>query len=481
MSTVNIVSHHEANVMNITDDSGISDKLSLTEEEVLERETTTITNHSFPFDIFPTFLQEKIKHTSLKYSFPAEVYGVLSLGAISAAIGNQYRIVDYDAKTTTISTPLSLYSAIIARSGMGKSGALRTFTEVLRVLNTANYIEDEKRYAEYLKEQDQDKSPPRQRSFVVSDYTPEYLTDALIRNPQGVVAILDELAQLSGDMSRYGGTSHDFKYCSLLSGGVVSIERKHQRNIEQSNTFLTIISAGTKSALKNLAAKNRLDSGFFFRFLLSIPLFEKVEKQKVKGLELYEIEYDEFIKKLYYSSGKEWRESNNKAVSTYIKFTYEASEILEEAKNALLEEVEREHEDNETIRSAFLRQFAYVERFAGICAIINAIDRNKFIDERFKIHKGYVYKALRLFRYFKQNMYAALCQVGAVNQKFSAREIRMYEVLKGVSDEFRASELIKYAKASKLLSESQVKRNLRDKILVTQNPITKVYRKTTRK
>ena len=154
-----------------------------------------------PLDFFPGFLKDHIIDTARALSVDPAMVGSAVLGALSAAIGNSWRV---KVKPGWDASPC-LWSLAWAKSGQGKSPVVEKAIEENVLIDTELLRAYDKAYQEYLesirskkKEEHTEKiKKPIRRQAAVQDFTIEALKWALAcclavagRHDEGSIVLL---------------------------------------------------------------------------------------------------------------------------------------------------------------------------------------------------------------------------------------------------------------------------------------------------
>jgi hypothetical protein len=114
-------------------------------------------------------------------------------------------------------------------------------------------------------------SQPNRPRCVVSDSTPEALTQILFENPRGVLLSRDELSGMLGGMNRYnGGDGERAMYVEAYGGGTYVVDRKGGGMLLIPNFTISILGGIQPDRFSALIAKTA-DDGLSARFLWVSP------------------------------------------------------------------------------------------------------------------------------------------------------------------------------------------------------------------
>lgn len=231
----------------------------------------------FPVEVFPTPIQEIIKATHECLNFPIDFIGASILYAISVSIGNTQKIEIMKGWQENA----VLYLAIVGRAGTNKS---HPFSFALSPIEQCDNLEFQK-YQNEKQEYDVIASLPKKERIaqgyeepeipvweqhLVTDFTPEAITDVHKSNKRGIGVYADELASWFKNFNRYNKGSEEQFWLSVWSGKPIRINRKTSDPIYIPLPFISV--AGTiQPGVLNELAENRTENGFLDRLLFVVP------------------------------------------------------------------------------------------------------------------------------------------------------------------------------------------------------------------
>jgi hypothetical protein len=242
----------------------------------------------FPVSLLPSPVQEFVAAGAKAINVDSAFLAVPVLVACAGAIGNARRI---RLKSTWTELP-TLWAAVVAESGSGKSPAMKMALEPCEQLNQDAYaqytIEMERFQCDRLKWKEAFKSwqrgetigepplepyQPHVERLLVNDTTIEALSNILMSSPRGVVVSADELSGWFHSHRRYGNAGDASLWLSLHSAGSLAIDRASGN---QPTKFIrpataSIIGGVQPGVLNHLMTPEYLDSGLMARFLLVRP------------------------------------------------------------------------------------------------------------------------------------------------------------------------------------------------------------------
>ena len=255
---------------NINSDELINSVLSLKDR---------LSGSEFPTHILPQKMQEIVRHTNQCLGYPIDFIASSMCFAASVATGNTH-IVRFKEGW---SEKAILYLAIVGKAGTNKSHPLsfamrplldfdtrenniytKQKEEYNRVCGLSKKERDEEGFSEYPK-------APLQKKFIVSDTTPEGLSEVLNTNKRGICLYADELKSWINNFNRYSKGSEEQLWLSIFSGKPIIIDRRGADSISIRHTFVGVIGSIQHGLLKDLSKGEKSDSGFLDRILFVLP------------------------------------------------------------------------------------------------------------------------------------------------------------------------------------------------------------------
>lgn len=291
-------------------------------------------NSLFPYDVFPSAIQDIVKATNETLNYPIDYIGAAMLYAVSVAIGNTHKV---QIKNSWIDSAV-LYMAIVGRAGINKSHPLSFALSPITECDKKTYKQYERLKSEYdaivsLSKSEREAQgygepiKPLWEKFIVSDFTPESLLDVHDFNKRGLGVYSDELAGWFKNFNRYSKGSETEFWLSSWSGKSLTNDRKTSKSIQISNPFISVCGTIQNGILKELAKDNRNENGFIDRILFVLP--DNLKKPYWNELELDSVFVDNWHKilsniiQIPYSFDSEGNESNK-----ILSFSSEAKSLI---------------------------------------------------------------------------------------------------------------------------------------------------------
>ncbi len=385
----------------------------------------------FPVEVFPLPIQEIIKATNESLNFPIDFIGASMLYAVSVAIGNTHKIeIMKDWQENAV-----LYLSIVGRAGTNKSHPFSFALKPIEQRDNLKFQKYQKEKQEYdtvvkLTKKERDDQgidvpiKPIWEQHLVTDFTPEALTDVHKFNKRGIGVYADELASWFKNFNRYNKGSEEQFWLSNWSGKPIRINRKTSEPTYIPFPFISV--AGTiQPGVLNELAQNRTENGFLDRLLFVVPDSLKKDYWSEKQLDTVFIEnWEIIIKNLLDVSIIEDETFNPQP--EILNFTPEANKLLSEWQRELTDLSNKP--ENEAISGIYAKMEVYAVRLAlilemmlfacgegnkqavGIEAVQGALKLVEYFkNSAFKVH-SIVSNASPLDKLptYKQNLYIAL-------------------------------------------------------------------------
>jgi hypothetical protein len=244
--------------------------------------------NAFPVKVFPEKIQWIIEATNESLKYPIDFTGCSMLFAAAIAIGNTHR-----AKVmNTWTEGATLYIALIGRPGTNKTHPLKFALDPILARDKQTYKEYQKAKAEYQsllgQPKDGTEMPPKPfwKKIIISDFTPEGLTEIHRFNLRGLGVYSDEINQWLKNFNRYSTGSATEFWLSNFSGIPINIDRKGQDPILISSPSISVCGSIQPGILQELGRDSRSQNGFIDRILFSYP--ETLRKEYWSETELNE-------------------------------------------------------------------------------------------------------------------------------------------------------------------------------------------------
>ncbi len=327
--------------------------------------------NAFPVHVFPEKIQWIIEatHESLKY--PIDFVGCSMLFAAAIAIGNTHRVKVMNNWTEGA----TLYLALIGRPGTNKTHPLKFGIDPILLRDKENYNEFLRAKKEYQSLLNQAKmeatgdlpNRPIWKKIILSDFTPEALSEIHRFNLRGLGVYTDELNQWIKNFNRYSTGSATEFWLSNFSRTPINIDRKGQDPVLISDPCISVCGSIQPGILQELSRDNRSQNGFIDRILFSYP--ETLKKEYWSETELNENISEDWNQIVNYLLELPLRSDNNGGISpTIMEFTETAKDVLKDWQKRNTDTIN--NTDNESLAGVYSKLEIYVIRFALIIELL---------------------------------------------------------------------------------------------------------------
>lgn len=436
----------------------------LTPESILnhvqeQKQNLNKEQNPFPVDVFPLLVQKIIKATNESLNYPIDFAGAAMMYAVSVAIGNTHKVrimQGYEQNAV-------LYLALVGKAGTNKTHpivwALKPINQKDKI-KFEEYLELFRKYEEFnrlppkeKKQQDKKEFPkkPKWEQLLVSDFTPESLTEIMNFNKRGIGVYADELAAWFNNFNRYNKGSEEQFWLSVWSGTTIRINRKTTDPILIGNPFVSVIGTVQPAILEQLAL-NRTENGFIDRLLFVLP--DKLQKEYWSEKELDPVIETEWFTIL--DNLLNLKAGNNPEV---LEFSPEARAEMFEFNRKLTDLCNQT--ENDSIRGIYAKIEQYALRFSLLLEMLRFACSES--DKR-EISLQSVQGAVKLVEYFQNsaiNVYKLLNERNAFD-KLPADKQKLYDAL---PDVFSTGEGVQISLKLEVLKARAFKEWIKDKNL----------------
>ena len=289
----------------------------------------TATLNPFPIDVFPLLFRDLAKDLNTSLKFPIDYVGTAILTAVATAIGTTAKV---RVKNNWFEYA-SLYSCVIGNAGANKTHPINLIFGAIRELDKKNndifkqQMNDYFAYSKLTKKEKEEATPvplPILNKSLLTNFTPEVLNKRLEENLRGCTVVSDEMATFFEGMNQYSKGDQIGVYLSFWSNQPTTIDRiGNPIPLFILNPYLSIIGGLQPRVLSSSFPIQKLNNGFFQRFLFAYP--ESNFKQPINDIENDEViysKYKDFIQN-YINTSKAY-EIDGKIESKVLKWTPEA-------------------------------------------------------------------------------------------------------------------------------------------------------------
>lgn len=399
----------------------------------------------FPVEVFPLPVQQIINATNENLNFPIDFIGSSMLYATSVAIGNTFGVeVKKGYQQNAV-----LYLAVVGPPGTNKSQPLSFAIEPIVEHDKGTYKHYEQQKLEYEKlinltkkeREEQGYNEPLKpvwRKHLVSDFTPEALTDVHNFNKKGIGVYVDELAAWFKNFNRYNKGSEQEFWLSVWSGKPINIDRKTGEPVFIPKPFISVVGTIQNNVLSDLTKDSRSENGFIDRLLFAIPNDLKKEYWSENEIDPLFIENWNSIIFNILDLQIQYDDTQN-PIPKLLRFTPEAHKSLYEWQREITD-ISNEP-GNEVLRGIYAKMEMYAIRLALILELMRFACNNSPVHD---IGLESVQGAIKLAEYFKNSAIRVHSIVSSDNpiDKLSMDKKNLYDAL---PDEFKTSEGVKIA------------------------------------
>lgn len=373
----------------------------------------------FPFDIFPESIQKLIHTAKDTVLFNKEYFSAGILSVCATAIGNSVTLNNGSFNSKPI-----LWLAIIGPRGTGKTHPISWAKKPIEEIDTKTYLEYQSLMQEYeQKDKDTRGRKPHYSKFVLKDFTPEKLAEALQHNVKGVFIFQDELMGWINSFDKYKKGNDQQLYLELFNGNELTVDRVSKEPIRIAQTNVNIIGGMQPVIVKQLASNNRSEDGFLDRFLFVYP--ENLEPSLFEGLDIPNIHKENYIRLI-----------NNllDAPQQSIKADASNIEIYKKWQHQKVVEC-----FNDVIECAIQAKMeTYVWRLALIIEMMEQAVTGNFNTS---LQNESLEKAIRLVEYFRSNALKVHDKIVSKNPLEELTPLQM-ELYKELPNEFKRADIL---------------------------------------
>lgn len=233
--------------------------------------------NAFPIEVFPEVFRAYAIDLKDSLNYPIDYTATAILTAVSTAIGTSVKL----SVKSGWSEYASLFVALIGNAGANKTHPINTVFQPIRIIDKQRHLDYETAYSFYMayeklpkkdKESEEQIFCPKLEKSILSNFTPEVLNKRLEENPRGCTVVSDELATFFEAMNNYSKGDQIGVYLSFWSNQPTTIDRiGNAIPLFISKPYLSIIGGLQPRVLNTAFPQNKLNNGFFQRFLFAYP------------------------------------------------------------------------------------------------------------------------------------------------------------------------------------------------------------------
>lgn len=231
----------------------------------------------FPIEVFPPLFRDYAIDLNETVNFPIDYTSTAILAAVATAAGANFKVW---VKAGWIENG-SLFTCVIGNPGANKTHPINTAFAPIKSIDKERHDQfkyDYELYSSYdkLSKKDKDEAEslfaPILEKSVLSNFTTEILFKRLSENPRGCTVLSDELISFLEGMNNYSKSDQIGFYLSVWSNQSTTVDRIGAAiPLFISNPYLSIIGGLQPRALNKAFPIDKLNNGFFQRFLFAYP------------------------------------------------------------------------------------------------------------------------------------------------------------------------------------------------------------------
>jgi hypothetical protein len=392
--------------------------------------STLSQEHSFPTEIFPRSIQNLIINAQETVGYNPEYLSAGILSTCATAIGSSVRLHNGSYHNSPI-----LWLNILGRSGEGKTHALNFAKKPVTEMDKKSFSKFQSEMQNYTTSDDKNKEKPLYNKTILSDFTPEKLSETLQHNKKGVLIFRDELLGWIKSFDKYKKGGDQQMYLEFFNGDAISVDRVSKGPIRVERPNVNILGGMQPKVLKDMASNNRENDGFLARFLFVYPQNLKPNIFTGKQIDTnHSQHYDKLIQDLFTSADKT------------LKTTESQIEIYKEWQSRKVKECHQD--DLETLIQSKLE--TYVWRLALILEMIDQTTKDSFSDE---LSDSNLNNAIELVEYFRENALRVYNKLSSTNPLDNLTKNKL-ELFKELPLEFKKGEQLELFKKHKVTGGS---------------------------
>lgn len=347
---------------------------------------------SFPKEIFPKNIQDLIEDAEKTVGYNSDFLSAGIVSTSATAIGNKVKLENGSYESRPI-----LWTAIVGRSGVGKTHALKFAKKPLENIDRKKHVNYLSQMQTYESKKENGGEKPKNSNFILKDFTPKKLNESLQYNKKGVLIFKDELIGWIKSFNRYRKGADQQMYLELFNGDSLNIDRVSKNPIRIENPNVNIIGGIQPVGLQEMASNNRNEDGFLARFLFVLP--SDLVPFKFSGKKIdssLEDKYEEMIKTLCDTKPKTLKATESQ-IEIYKTWQHKkAEECFNDEVEALIQS----------------KLETYVWRLALIIEMMKQASEKIFSDD---LTDESMRNAIKLIEYFRTNALKVYDRISSTN------------------------------------------------------------------
>lgn len=402
-------------------------------------------NSNFPVNAFPEIIQEIIMEYNRVLNFNVHYIGASILFALSLAVGNYIKL---KVKGDDWIESAILWIVLVGKPGINKTAPLKTFIKLFKLKDKDSYEKYKKLLEEYeqkvkefkkkSKKKDEAEMPtlPKRIQSLISDFTPEAMSEAHENNPRGLGIYSDELLSWLKNFGRYNNSGEEQMFLSIWNGHEISVNRRSTPHVYISSSFIPV--AGTIQPDQLLVAfgKNRAKNGFTHRLLFAYPdevIREDLPKENIS--ETVKKSYNELLDGIIDMS-------KGKSLSDIKMYTLSDESFYAFSELRKINNVRINKDKDGELSGIFSKMDSYLLRIALILQVLDDCENKR---ENSVVNPKWIYAAAKFTSYFEYTAIKVHKLISRYDDPLGNYSNDKRQVYKALPSEFKTEEGIKIA------------------------------------
>lgn len=415
---------------------------------------------AFPIDAFPLLFKDLILDLNKSLNFPLDYTGTTILTAIATTIGTSAKV---RVKSNWFEYA-SIYSCLIGNAGANKTHPINTIFSPIKNIDANNHDTYANLYAEYLEYQKFTKKvkedipkvfEPILIKSILTNFTPEVLNKRLSENLRGCTVLSDEMATFFEGMNNYSKGDQLGVYLSFWSNQPTTIDRiGNPIPLFIQNPYLSIIGGLQPRMLASAFPIQKLNNGFFQRFLFAFP--NSSAKVPINDIELDNSIFERY--KTYidnYFSNKTVQRIDGNINSKILKWNAEAKDFFYQWQKENCDKV-NEYQNN--IKGEIISK--YDNHFVRLSLLLQLMEDTYSDEIQIRAVKG----AKDLCNYYMNSSFKVLAILQNPNEYLKTLADNKINFYNEIGNEFTTAVAIEIGKKFDI-QERRVKDFIKDTVL----------------
>lgn len=440
------------------------------------QEATQTPKQVFPTDAFPKDTANVIREWAKEMLLPEDYFGLNILTVAGGVLGNKY-VAGYKGRVE----PALLYSVLVGYSGGGKTPTQKRCLEpVFEIEKDLKRRHDilmqnwKQECFELANSKSRETLPPApgELELLIVDSTTEQIVKSLSCNPHGMISWQNELKGFLDAMGRYSSGGSLGFWLNMFDCTFLKNSRVGSGTVRLEFPFVPLLTGVQPGILKEMATDDKMDSGFFGRFIFAYPDdLDKKEETDVEPDPNTLARYGQIIKNLWALPSRifppldgvnEWSVSR-----LVVKLSQEAASTYRLFKNISVRRYNAEETDQ--MKTIIVKGESIALRVALILHFLEyaeAFDQDSIKNENpdtiagLPIQDHTMKNAIRLVEYFRHTASKVLSRLETPINTLPSEQKAWYESL---PIEFATKTAVEVGQGLQI-SERTVKRLLSNKV-----------------